>query len=79
MIYDAKTGTDQYIAKGTWNLSGTTLTTNVVNIYTSAGAPTGVSQTSTSTFDNTTGKLNTGIWQNAGASATGTFTLTRVN
>ncbi len=77
IIFDAKASTNQYIALGTWNLTGTAFTSAYTNIWSTLG-PTGVSQTAKATFDNT-GKLTGGTWSNAGGGATGTFTLNRVN
>ena len=79
MLWEGKASTDQYIAKGTWNLAGTAFTSTVTNIYSTAGGPTNITQTSTATFNDTTAKLNTGVWQNTTGGATGKFTLTRVN
>lgn len=79
MIFDGKGNGEQYIAVGTWSLSGKTLSTTYTNIYGENGISIGVVQTSTSTWDST-GKLVGGIWKNlAPATGQGTFTLTRVN
>jgi hypothetical protein len=79
MIGDSKSSnpTQQHITLGTWNLSGSTLSCSITCIY-GLSVNIGLTQTCTSTWDNT-GKL-TGTWRNtSGPAASGTFTMTRVN
>ena len=79
MIGDSKGSTpaQQHITLGTWTLTGTTLSCAFTCVY-GASATIGLNQTVTSTWNNT-GKL-TGTWKNvSGPTASGTFTMTRVN
>ncbi len=79
MIGDSKSSnpTQQHITLGTWNLSGSTLSCAITCIY-GLSVNIGLNQTCTATWDNT-GKL-TGTWKNvSGPTASGTFTMTRVN
>ena len=78
MITDTKSSNQQYLAKGTWNLNGTTLTCNYTYVYGPAPG-TGTIQSTSATWTND-GKL-TGTWINVSPAngSTGTFSLTRVN
>lgn len=70
-------GNTPYFATGTWTLSGTTLTCNIV--YPTAPQGYSVSQTSTATYDNINHKLTSGVWVNNGPpGGTGKFVMNKI-
>lgn len=77
MIADTKGASEQHIAIGTWNLTGTSLTCTYHYIYGSA-SNTGVTQTASMIWDKA-GKLS-GTWSNGSStSGAGKVTISRIN
>ena len=68
----------QHFGTGTWVLTDSVLTCNVVTVY-GDSLDIGVRQTLTATYNKKTGTLTNGKWMNVNKSNYGTFTVTKVN
>lgn len=79
LTFEGYDGSVEQFGIGTWTLSGSTFTANLVTLY-GYSSNAGVRQQITATFNSSTGTLTAGKYQNTtGASDSGTFTVTKVN
>ena len=77
LIVESQDGAASYFARGSWTLSGTTLTCNYT--FTTSVNSVPLSQTATATYEKS-GKLVSGKWNNtSNVNEKGTFSLDRVN
>ncbi len=76
LTYSEGADGNTYFSTGTWKLVGIVFSATITS---TSAANKGTVQNMTATYSKSDGSLSSGIWKNVSSSASGTFSLNRVN